>query len=572
MTPLQILCKMKQYTTALLLFCTAVILLLPACERQYEQLPLEKITEADLWDTKDSNAVYANRYLGSIYSRLPSAKNRISGDFLDAATDDAVSSVEGAPVETMARGGITIFSNPDEAWNASYTGIRMCTNFLNNFGKVPLRNKIEKRAWFGEARVMRAFFYWELVKRYGGIPLLGDSLTDLRTNLQLPRNTFEECVAFIAGECNRAMDSLRADPADDNNTGRWTKAGAMALKARVLLYAASPLYNGQRIGTDLNGYASYDGNRWKQAADAAGQIMDLQVFSIEPDFTDVFISAKSTEVIYAKTEVRNTGIENINGPPGFSTAIGSGRTSPTQELVDAFLMRNLKSIKEPGSGYDPGDPYANRDRRFYSTIFYNNAPWAGSRLQLYNGGMNRPGGSSIQTRTGYYMKKLMGRFETQTQYTAQYHDNIYFRYGEVLLSYAEAMNEYAGPTPEVYDALDALLGRAFGDPEPGAPAFHLKRDMSREAMRLFIRNQRRAELVLEEHRYWDLRRWKIAAQVYNRPLHGVMIRRASDGTLSFTEHEVLTTAFNPDKDYCYPIPFIEMASNSRMIQNPGWTN
>src|SRR5690242_2819033 len=162
----------------LFVFITA-LLIISSC-RKYEDVPVETVTKDYIWDTKDSNGIYASQYLFSVYADLPDGQNRISRDFLDAGSDDAVTSqTVAAPITLLATNGISVFNNPDDAWTKSYTGIRKATNFLNNFQQVPLKNTYEKRSWFGEARILRAFFYFELLKRYGGVPILGDSLLSL---------------------------------------------------------------------------------------------------------------------------------------------------------------------------------------------------------------------------------------------------------------------------------------------------------------------------------------------------------------------------------------------------------
>ncbi len=554
----------RQNITLLFFFALSIIFF-ASCKKTYESVPLNQITDEFIWDKNDSNATYANQYLSSIYAKLPVTYNRIGQDFLDAASDDAISSQTSlSPAEIIATGGITIFSNPDDSWASDYAGIRMCNTFLGNFGVVPLKNKDEKRSWFGEARVMRAFFYWELVHRYGGVPLLGDSVRGLNDNIELPRNSFDDCIKYIVSECDRAADSLRGDPVDNNNLGRWSKAGAMALKARVLLYAASPLYNGGNIGNELNGYSGNDPQRWKLASDAAKAIMNLGVYELEPIFNDAFISQKSTEVIFAHLRTTGTSLENTNGPPGFSTAPGVGNTSPTQNLVDAFGMANGLPITDPASGYDAANPYTGRDPRFTATIFYNGATWLSSSVETFDGGISKPGGAVTQTRTGYYLRKFLGDFENQTSYSNQYHDYTFFRYAEVLLNFAEAENEFAGPDADVYAAVEAIRARAGLDP------YTLEAGLSKDSMRVIIRNERRVELAFEEHRYWDIRRWKIADQVYNKPLNGMHIIKNSLGELIYNVEPVLSTKFDIAKMYFYPIPYNEVVSNKNMIQNPGW--
>ena len=546
----------------LFVFITA-LLIVSSC-RKYEDVPVETVTKDYIWDTKDSNGIYASQYLFSVYADLPDGQNRISRDFLDAGSDDAVTSqTVAAPITLLATNGISIFNNPDDAWTKSYTGIRKATNFLNNFHQVPLKNTYEKRSWFGEARILRAFFYFELLKRYGGVPILGDSLLDLEDKIDIPRSSFASCVNFIVKECDRAKDSLRDDPVTDGNYGRFSKDGAQALKARVLLYAASPLYNGGNTGDSLNGYSAYDAGRWKLAADAAKEIIDEGHYSLQQNFVDIFTIQRSQEIIFAKNNTRGKTIESQNGPINFSTAPGSGNTSPTQELVNAFGMKNGLPITDPNSGYDSTHPYVDRDPRFNYTILYNGAPWLSTQIQTFNGGVNRPGGSVTQTQTGYYMRKFMPDYENVTSYEDHYRDWIYFRYAGVLLGYAEAQNEYSGPSDDVFNAVESVRQRAGLDP------YTLDHSISKDSLRTIIRNERRKELAFEEQRFWDIRRWKIAGEVYNKGLHGISITKTADGLL-YNVMPALNSAFDESKMYFYPIPNTEMVSNSKMRQNPGW--
>ncbi|MBG9378521.1 RagB/SusD family nutrient uptake outer membrane protein [Panacibacter sp. DH6] len=557
---------MKKYS---LFLCVALagITILFSCSKTYEPVPVEQVTGEYIWDPLDSNGNYANQYLTGIYALLPNGYNRIGSDYLDAASDDAIPSrTSVTEVQKMLTGGITIFDNPDAgAWANAYTGIRRCTDFLNNFGIVPLKSAYEKRSRFGEARVMRAFFYWELVRRWGGVAIVGDSVKGLEDNVEIPRSSFARCVDYIVTECDRAIDSLRTDPVDDINLGRWSQAGAMALKAQVLLFAASPLYNGNEIGDTLNGYPTYDANRWQLAANAAKQVMDIGVYQLDPDFRSVFISQRNNEIIFAKLQGRGRSVENQNGPPNFSSAPALGYTSPTQELVDAYGMANGKPITDPASGYDANNPYANRDPRFYATILYNGAPWLNTTLETFVGGLSGPGASAgTQTKTGYYTCKFMADYSTQTQYGDSYHDWIYFRYADILLSYAEALNEFSGPGTEVYTAVEAVRSRA------GLNPFTLDAGLSKEQMRDIIRNERRKEFAFEEHRFWDIRRWKIAEQVYADPLHGMSIIKNASGSFTYNIEPVIQPVFMAAKDYYYPVPYNEMISNSNMRQNPGW--
>ena len=555
---------MKTYKIVL---CLAVITALAtaSCKKYYEAVPVEQVTPDYIWDTQDSVGSLANNYLTTIYTYLPLGFNRITTDFLDAAGDDAISSQSGnTDITTMAHGGITIFANPDNTWANDYAGIRRATIFLNNFHQVPMKNIYERNARLGEARALRAFFYWELVRRWGGVPLLGDDIKGLTDNIELPRRSFESCINYIVSECDKAKDSLRTDPVDDNNVGRWTRAGAMALKAQVLLFAASPLYNGGNTGDSLNGYTGYDPNRWQLAAAAAKDVMDLNVYKLDSPLAQIFVETKSPEIIFMKTQSTGKTVELANGPINFSAGPAAGYTSPTQELVDAFPMSNGKPVTDPSSGYDENNPYSNRDPRLTATVFCNGAPWLGGTVETFDGGLSRPGGSVVQTRTSYYMRKFLGPYETGSSFQNIVHDWPYFRYAEILLNYAEAQNEFAGADASVYSAVEAIRRRA------GLNPFTLDPGLTADSMRTIIRNERRIELAFEEHRYWDIRRWKIAGSVYNKPLHGMEIIKNAIGTFTYAVQPVFTTAFDNAKNYFYPIPYTEMVSNNKMRQNPGW--
>ncbi|WP_398453185.1 RagB/SusD family nutrient uptake outer membrane protein [Sphingobacterium thalpophilum] len=549
---------------------SAVALLVFACESDLEVEPVELQTLDQVFDSRDSAGVNAGRFLADCYRFLPALGNRVGGDFLDAATDDAVSSnPTNTSVQQLATGTYTSDSYQDNLWSSWYQGIRRTSIFIQHIDRVPVKGKLENgtpmpRVWKAEARFLRALFYFELVKRHGGVPLLGDKVYQLNDDIELPRASFAECVNYIVQQCDMAMDSLRTDPFNLTFYGRPTKAAAMALKARVLLYAASPLFNGGNIDgqNELTGYASYSAARWQAAENAARALMDLGLFSLEPAFKDVFIT-RNHERIFSKQGGNNTSFENNNGPVGYANGVNNGRTSPTQELVDAFGMANGLAIDDENSGYDPEDPYQGRDSRFYATIFYNGAPWLNRAVQTFEGGADKPGGSKQQTKTGYYLRKFMGNFETLNNYSNVNHDFILFRYAEVLLNYAEARNERLDrPDAAVYSAVEQLRQRA------GLSPYLLPAALSREQMRDIIHNERRKELAFEEHRFYDVRRWKTAETDFNAQLHAMRIYQTGTGTIR-QPVPLLKMVFDK-KMYLAPIPFYEVIKNPKMIQNPGW--
>lgn len=579
----------KRFYTYFIVAVIAITSMVSACTKTYESTPLGQQEPLDIaFDPNDSSGNYALKYLLTTYANtLQDGYNRISNDNLDASTDNALSSQAGIPnVEKIVTGAYNAASpNADDIWAYAYAGIREATIFTVYINRVPLNEILPdgrnaRPAYRSEARYLRANLYFELIKRYGGVPLLGDTIRQITDNVELPRASFEQCVNYIVSELDNIKDSLRTQPTiSASSYGRITQGAAMALKARVLLYAASPLFNGGNIdgSNPLTGYTNYDANRWKLAADAAKAVMDLGVYHLMPNFKDVFITqaapiGSNPEIIFWRQNGPGKSVETNNAPIGYTTAGSRGYTSPTQNLVDSFPTLDGLDISDPASDYNSDKPYENRDPRLAATVFTNGALWLNRGVQTYDGGADRPGGTLQQTTTGYYMRKFMGAFESvngAAVYSDTYHDFIYFRYAEILMNYAEATNELSGPTNDVYEALYAIRQRAGIN--PGADnTYGLKQGMTQDEMRSAIRKEERIEFAFEEHRTWDLKRWKTAASVFANPLRGIDIQQSSSGQLFYNIVPVLTPVFNDPKMYLYPIPYTEVITNPAMQQNPGW--
>lgn len=572
--------KIKKYILMLGVGCA---LFNTSCTDDYEAVPLEQFTLDFVFSETDSLGNQAYQYLNSVYSQMQNGHNRVGGDYLDAATDDAISSsLTENDVYKLATGQYTAASQigSDMRWNQYYAGIRTATTFITNIDRVPLMDTFNdgeplNRAWKSEARFIRALHYFNLVKRYGGVPLLGDHVYQLGEDMELPRNTFEECVDYIVSELDAIRDSLRTAPITDLSTKGHavTREAAMALKARVLLYAASPLFNGENIApsNELTGYTDYSAERWKLAADAAKYFIDnYTFFELVPEFQNVFTVDANPEIIFFRQGGNNRSIETTNGPVGFSSQnLGNGRTSPSQNLVDAFPMLDGKSISDSSSAYrySVSSMYQNRDPRLKKTVLHNGATWLNTTLETYQGGTNNPAGATQKTKTSYYLRKFMGAFENEANYYDVRHNWISFRYAEVLLNFAEAQNEYAGPGDDVYQVIKDLRARA-GIEAGDDGMYGLNSGMDKEEMRAVIQNERRIELAFEEHRYWDIRRWKIAENVFNQPIEGLVIINSA-GVMIPNFVDVLSTSF-AERQYLYPIPYSEVIKNQNMVQNPGW--
>ena len=585
-----------------------------ACNDDYENLPVDQYTIEYVFSETDSAGVQAVRFLNAIYSTLPNGYNRVGSDFLDAATDDAVSLyMDSDPDVLRLQTGRYTASNQVSSnmnWGTWYESIRKCNIFINNIDHVPFNttymnsekytdsegNEVVGRerplgsSYKAEARFLRAFFYFQLLERYGGVPLVGNNVYDINDNLELSRNTFAECVDYIVSELNDIEDSLRTLPMRDAAAFAHvpTKQACIAFKSRVLLYAASPLFNGKTLepGNPYVGYTDYDASRWTRAAEEAKRFIDTygtlstrtsmnkNKFQLAADFRNVFLNYYTgdvREVIFFRNNGSGTSTERNNGPLGFSgNKLGNGRTNPTQNLVDAFVMKDGKPRGESKYPYDPQRPYDNRDGRLDYTILHQGSQWLNTQLDTYQGGANNPSGSGRFNQTSYSRCKFMGDFRTANEYGSHTELWIYFRFAEVLLNFAEAANESENREAYMDDIINVLIPiRHRAGIEAGSDKqYGLDRTMTREEMRAVIHNERRCELAFEEHRYYDIRRWREAEEIFKNPIQGMQVVKGTTQVV-YTPINILNVDWS-NKMYLYPIPYTEVNKNSNMVQNPNW--
>ena len=566
-----------------------------ACNDGYEKEPVEHFTLDYLFSRADSAGIQARYFLNNIYyEHLPSGYNRINGDFLDAASDDAISINNNEPeIYKLFMGRYSAVSRlTDMEWGGYYQGIRKANILINNIDVVPFNltyinalgeTKPLNYTMKAEARFLRAHFYFELVKRYGGVPLIGDNVYVLGDDVQLPRNTFAQCIDYIVRELDEIKDDLRSLPMADATEFAHapTKEACLAMKARVLLYAASPLFNEKPLeaGNELIGYPSYDSGRWNLAAQAAKDLIDQYgpkgkgTLNLAQDYRNIFVDfygGNNPELIFFRPVGKNKSIETANGPLGFSgNSLGNGNTNPTQNLVESFLMKD--GTKYVSTSVD--DPFKNRDPRLDFTILHHGSRWLNTTLDTQVGVTNNPSGAQY-SRTCYYMAKFMKDYQTSSNYEDNIHLWVMYRYGEVLLNYAEALNEVAlaGGTIDNKEVLNSLIQlRKRAGIEPGNENYYglpAPQNYDAAEMREIIRNERRIEMAFEEQRYWDIRRWRIAEDIFKEPLKGLNIQVVGNKTI-YNEVNVLSAEFDT-KRYFYPIPYSEVIKNGNMIQNPNW--
>ena len=512
------------------------------------------------------------QYLTYAYTLLPDGLNRFSREaMLASATDDAEFAIESTEIQQFNNGSWNALNNPDDVWNRYFSGISKCCTLLENTDHVNLdisrldpdkqveyANSLKDiRMWRAEARFLRAYFHFELLKRYGPIPIVTSTLSINGNYENTPRPTMKEVVDFIAKECDIAADTLELTPWRNVNDafGRATKGAALALKSRLLLYAASPLY--VDFGDTNESNKPTDIAMWKSAADAAKAVIDLNQYELASSYADLFKNDfQNKEYIFVRRYAANSDFEKSNFPVSFG---GQGGTNPSQNLVDDYEMLD-------GTPFDWNDPakaaqpFENRDARLGATILMNMAPFKGKKVATYPEGADASPNPNA-TKTGYYLRKFLNEdVNIQTGGSSSGHVVPLFRLAEIYLNYVEALNECDPTNPDIALYLNKVRNRAS---LPNVSA------LSQEQMRTVIQHERRVELAFEEHRSWDVRRWKIASSTLGAPLMGVQIERKPLGGYTYMPVKVEQRVFQP-KMYWYPIPQSEVLKLKQWKQNNGW--
>lgn len=513
------------------------------------------------------------QYLTYAYSLLPEGLNRFSGDaLLGAATDDACFAIESSNIQQFNNGSWNALSNPDNVWDRYFAGIAKCCTLLENSNHINLdisrldpakrveyeNNLKDIRMWRAEAHFLRAYFNFELLKRYGPIPIIKSTLDINKDYSDTPRPTMKEVVEFIANDCDMAADSLELTPWRNMNDafGRATKGAALALKSRLLLYAASPLY--VDFGDIDEANKPSDATLWKAAADAAKAVIDLNQYELASAYDDLFKNDfQNKEYIFVRRYPSNSDFEKSNFPVSYG---GKGGTNPSQNLIDDYEMLD-------GTAFDWSDPvkaahpFENRDERLLATVLMNGILFKGKRVATYPGGADATPNPNA-TKTGYYLRKFLNEnVNIQTGGGSDGHVVPLFRLAEIYLNYAEALNEYDPTNPDIAVYLNKIRERVS---LPDVPS-----GLTQEQMRTLIHHERRVELAFEEHRFWDVRRWKVASSTLGAPVKGVKITQDDAGNFTYSPVQVEQRVFQP-KMYWYPIPQSEVLKLHHWEQNKGW--
>ena len=600
-------------TKNIILYLTA-LLTLSSCQDMFA--PADENNRQE--DAMYEESKYAAGLLMYGYSRLPYATTTQT----DVATDDAVTNNTNSSFLNMATGTWAADNDPMSQWNSCKDGIQYVNKFLTIVDKVKWApSAASKQQMFidrqkGEAYGLRALFYYYLLQAHGGyadddqlygVPLLTEP-EDGSSDFNQPRALFSDCVKQCFADCDSAMKYLPTDYVDlsvDEIPAKYKELGAEstgynlvfgsrskglmsgkiaeAIKAQVALLAASPAFRDQSGVTSAEA-AVLCANVLKRidglnGFDKDGSIWYKNHSKLDPSASEM------PEILWRADRSKDANQERENFPP---TLYGNGRVNPSQNLVDAFPMRSGRPITDPKSGYDPKNPYANRDPRLSDDILYNGVTFrntliiTGTYPNDKDESLDNINYGNTSTRTGYYMKKLLNEKVSplQSSLVEQYHIYPRIRYTEMFLAYAEAANDAWGPKADptgvgftAYDVIKAIRQRAglgkdeigFDLPEGDAYLEECAADQAK--MTELIRNERRIELCFENKRFWDLRRWKMPL---NETVKGIMIDRNDEGELSYKVIDVEERKYDSSYQWYGPIPKSEVLKWSNLKQNKGW--
>ena len=592
------------------------ILIMVSCSQDFlEKKPSNEFSELDVFQDPVLIELYVNGIYASISHPMSKSDGMLKAEFVDEAHDMWYNYFEFnnclITSDNLSRWSF-------EKWADIYKSIRMCNAFFEKVDKGLFDNTLVdgkplKERLTGEVHFLRAYFYHQLVSLYGGVPIIKNTYA-LTDDFKIARSTYAECINFIVEECDLAV-SMLPEVNTDKNKGRATKGAALALKTEVLLYAASDLHNNNPLFSgfthpELLGYISGNAqDRWLAAKNAAKAVIDLGLYSlykanpapgdpISQNYSDIFIAANTEEDIFVKYFLAKYGggltwvdYENnlpvVAGPNGYHLF---GQDTPIGNLVDDYEMAD-------GSPFDwnnpahAAEPYKNRDPRFYGTILYEGVKWIPRNTDgiaidpigiIQVGSWEKWNNSTnmmeivfgLDTRnspiepwnggyTGYYLRKFI---DPKIDWLFSGADTPwrYFRYGEILLNYAEACIEL-GEDVEARKYINMIRKRA------GMPDI----TESGEALRDRYRHERRIELALEDNRFFDVRRWAIGPKAYNIDATGVkIIYKLNPDNTTATIPTITPIVIQKrswlDKAYFFQIMRDEMNKNDLLIQNPGY--
>ncbi|MGS2738223.1 RagB/SusD family nutrient uptake outer membrane protein [Sinomicrobium sp. M5D2P17] len=582
------------------------VLSLVSCSDFLDQVPDDRLAIDDVFKKRTTT----EQYLANIYNYIRSeVDHNTSNTPWEGLSDEMDVTYNDYPTYSMNLGSWDINRGDYNYWNYYYRGIRSASYFLQNVDANEELTPELLTQYKAEARFLRAYFYFMVMRQYGPVVILPEEPIEPDASIEemsIPRSTYDECADYVASEIDQAFPDLPIQPDNTIEWGRINQGMALAIKARMLLYAASPLFNGN---TDYAGFTNpdgtplisqqYDENKWKEAADASKVVIDLPQYQLYREYNDdgginayaslknVFLRDWNPEIIMAK--VSDMYSVDKNGSP--YRVGGWSSWGPTQSAVDAYFMANGRPIDDSESGYleegfaDEGtsyyaagtyNMYVNREPRFYVAITFNGSKWINNEfgsggqplvIEMYNGGNSGRYTGRNWSRTGYVTRKLVHPSSTVNPDKIAGRMEVKLRLAEIYLSYAEALNEYSPGHPDILKYINLIRERA-GIPQYGSGNNALPVPQGQEAMRKAIRQERRVELAFENQRYFDTRRWKIAENTDGGPFYGMDVN--ANNTEGFSKRVEFETRVFEKKNYLWNIIQDELNKNGNLVGNPGW--
>ena len=527
-------------------------------------------------------------FMTDIYNTVEYDFGNYSGGAMQAsATDESMYSKLGNAIEDFYNGAWSPSNAKGSIWSSMYSGIKVCNHVLEQmqgltFDELVLNKDYTQQMhryqnYQYEARFMRAYFYFALVRQYGGVPLVTTEISAEEAN-SIARSSADDIFKFIIDECNDIQNKIIADYSDlgdyalgTEESGRADKLAVLALKARAALYWASPLFNASNDKERYHTAATYTKElltaaeaRGKGLTDKYADLWDAASFNTPTIMKEILFGRR-----YYKSASGDNLVETNNYPVGIEG--GAGGNCPTQNLVDAYDMKTSGlSINETGSGYDAKNPYNDRDPRLAATVAVNGDQWptysGAAKLETFQGGIN---GEPLTgaTPTGYYLKKLCNgaiSLASNSKLKESRHTWLTFRMGEAYLNYAEAVFKYLGSADatSVEFPLSAREAANKTRARAGMPDLATTGDFWTR-----LCNERFVELAFEGHRFWDVRRWK-EADKYFKTITEMKLTKNDDGSITYTRQNVSRQW--SEKMYLFPIPQTERMKNPNLTQNPGW--
>jgi hypothetical protein len=539
-----------------------------SCDDILDLSPLDSVSEEAVW----SDEALIDAYQSALYNGIPHGFNK--PHMISKYCDECNSVSKSLQIGTYTADDISGYGTSSHQfiyyWDRGYLCIRKVNLFLEQM-ETSTVEITDKEQLVAEAYFLRAFMYFELIRRFGGVPIVTETYDLTETgDILFERNTFDECVEFIESDLEIAMADLpEYISSTDATFGRASQDACLALKSRLLLYAASPLFNEDN-----------DLDKWQDASDAAYELIAKENYSLYPDYGECFKTLsgeENNEIIFARlfstSDYHQMPMVNLGRRWGAYGGWGA-TNGPSQNLVDDYDMINGEppflddGSVNSASGYDSSNPYDNRDPRFDASIQHDGTVYRGDTLAMWIASDGESWGydsykqSGDNPRSNYVINKFMPDVDIDLSWNTYYTNPwIYFRLAEIYLNYAEAQFEL-GNEATCREYINLIRDRA------GMPG--LDDTVTGEDLRARLYNERRIELVFEGQRFFDVRRWLIAEETESEAIYGMdIIKDVDTGVKSYTS-VLLTTRYWEDQMNLLPIEADEISRNSNLTQTTGW--